>query len=322
MKYIEGRTLRRYLDDVRVAQAEKGLSAEHPGELLELFRKICDAVHAAHKLDIVHRDLKPSNIILDEKGKPYVLDFGLARSTLLGGDCTFTTTGVFLGTLRWSSPEQIDGKPEKIDQRSDVYTLGVMLYNMLTAEFPYETEGSLHEVLDNILHADPTPPSDQMNRTLAKAAKQAQHLRGKNPINKEMEAIILKALRKRPIDRYQHAGEFERDIACYLAGKPSVAGAEKVRIVRRNPLRRKTVTARAGSDTRALRKRNEPDDDTVLDPSHTQLMTTVQKIEALKSLPKLQPEQELAFLMGTAIPEAKSEGDSPALDESESTGKL
>ncbi len=202
-----------------------------PSAPLKLFLKICDAVNAAHLRGIVHRDLKPSNIRMDERGEPHVLDFGLARGSmseeLPSSSEPVTITGQFLGSLPWASPEQAEGIGQKIDMRSDVYSLGVILYQLVTGgTFPYQVVGSMRDVLNNIITAQPPAPSQILSqresRDVARRIKRAKVK--DNLINPALDAIILKSLAKRRDDRYQSAGELARDIEAYLAGRPLQAG--------------------------------------------------------------------------------------------------
>ena len=197
MDYVRGQPL-----DVWMAGAAHSIE-----ETLALFAKICNAVNAAHLRGITHRDLKPGNIRIEENSEPHVLDFGLAKVALAddsaGGATAMTMTGQFVGSLPWASPEQAEGVPGKIDIRTDVYSLGVILYQMLTGRFPYEVIGAMHDVLDRILHAEPNRPS----------AIRPQ-------INDEVETIVLKCLAKERERRYQSAGELARDIGHYLADDP------------------------------------------------------------------------------------------------------
>ncbi len=178
-------------------------------DVLRLFATICDAVNAAHVRGIIHRDLKPSNIRVDEQGKPHVLDFGLAKLTTIDGgtDLTqMTNAGQFIGSLPWASPEQAEGEPQKIDLRTDVYALGVLLYQLLAGRFPYSVSGSAHEVLSRILHEEPPRPSA--------VCPPGRRLDG------DLDTIILKCLAKERDRRYQSAGELGRDLQRYLAGQP------------------------------------------------------------------------------------------------------
>ncbi|MFA6046898.1 MAG: protein kinase [Phycisphaerales bacterium] len=200
MDYISGRTLDEVLSDKRPSVEET----------IVLFTKICDAVNAAHLKGVIHRDLKPANVRVDANGEPIVVDFGLAKisgpDAIDSGHKTpqlMTLTGQFIGSLPWASPEQAEGVPGNIDVRTDVYSLGVMLYQMLTGQFPYRVVGAMRDVLDNILRAQPAKPSTIRRQ-----------------INDEVETIVLKCLSKERERRYQSAGELARDLRRYLAGEP------------------------------------------------------------------------------------------------------
>ena len=196
MDYISGSTL-----DVWISQHDMPID-----EVLGLFGKICEAINAAHLKGVIHRDIKPANIRVDANGNPHIVDFGLARiatGTLSDDDRLMTLTGQFIGSLPWASPEQAQGIPSMIDVRTDVYSLGVTLYQMLTGRFPYQVAGAMRDVLDNILRAEPARPSTVRRR-----------------INDEVETIVLKCLSKERDRRYQNAGDLARDIAHYLRGDP------------------------------------------------------------------------------------------------------
>ncbi|MCH8150166.1 MAG: protein kinase, partial [Planctomycetes bacterium] len=195
-------------------------------EALVLFSKICDAVNAAHLRGIIHRDLKPSNILVDQAGEPHILDFGLAKTdTDELGESTqwrsMTMTGQFVGSLPWASPEQADGTPERIDLRTDVYSLGVILYQMLTGRFPYDVAGNMRDAIDNILRAEPARPS-AINRG----------------IDGEVETMLLKCLSKDRDRRYKTAGELARDLEHYRAGAPIEAKRDSTLYVLGKQLRR------------------------------------------------------------------------------------
>jgi len=216
MDYISGSTL-----DSFMAEGERGIP-----ETLEVFAKICEAVNAAHLRGITHRDLKPGNILVDGDGEPHIVDFGLAKAALEpmageGQTQIVSRTGEFTGSLPWASPEQALGNPAKIDIRTDVYSLGVVLYQMLTRTFPYAVAGNLRDVLDNILHAEPGRP-----RTL------------RREIDSDVETIVLKALAKDPDRRYQSAGELARDVRSYLAGEPIAAKRDSTLYVLGKKIRR------------------------------------------------------------------------------------
>lgn len=215
MDYISGQPLDAYLDQAQLSVRE----------VLLLFITICDAVNAAHLRGVIHRDLKPSNIRVDAGGQPYILDFGLAKIAIgevTGGSTpmAMTLTGQFVGSMPWASPEQAAGSPDRIDVRTDVYSLGVILYQMLTRRFPYPVVGNIREVIDHIVRTEPTRPS-----LLA------------DGIDDEIETIVLKCLDKEPVRRYQSAGELERDLKHYLAGEPIEAKRASTWYVLRKTLR-------------------------------------------------------------------------------------
>jgi len=249
MNYIKGLPLDTYLAEPIHPPTAKGerkngpsLSKREKGktaDILRLFAKICDAVNAAHLLGITHRDLKPGNILVDAAGEPHILDFGLAKvgdvgmisgttsvppSQEGGWGETMTITGQFIGSLPWASPEQAQGSPAKIDLRTDVYSMGVILYQMLTGKFPYPVVGNMRDVLSNIIEADPIKP-----RSIRK------------DVNEELETIVLKCLAKDCERRYQSAGELARDVRHYLAGEPIEAKRDSTLYLIRKQIRRHCV---------------------------------------------------------------------------------
>ena len=211
MDYIRGRPLH---DFVR----EKKLSLE---EALKLFSTVCEAVQYAHQRGVIHRDLKPSNIIVDAEGHPRVLDFGLAK--LLAGpiETIVTVTQDVIGTLPYMSPEQAGGSPEEVDTRTDVYSLGVILYELLTGHFPYPVVGKMGDILKHIAETPPTPPTQNWTSDSGVSSRSQKRLRlGECPIDDDVQTIILKALSKERERRYQSAGEVARDIGHYLKDDP------------------------------------------------------------------------------------------------------
>jgi len=238
MDYIAGQPLDAYMAGATEShegtktRRHKGNDTAQPGlsieSTLKLFATICEAVNAAHLRGIIHRDLKPSNIRIDETGQPHILDFGLAKVALpeisnlkseVGN--LVTITGQFVGSLPWASPEQAEGSQWKIDLRTDVYSLGVILYQMLTAKFPYDVGGPMREVLERIIHADPVRPRNVRRR-----------------VDDEVETIVLKCLQKDRDRRYQTAGELARDVRHYLAGEPIEARRDSIAYMLGKQLRR------------------------------------------------------------------------------------
>ena len=203
MEYVSGTPL-----DAFIA-SKPDLAVE---SALRLFQGMCAGIEAAHLRGIIHRDLKPANILVNDEGQPIVVDFGLAKMAAGEGGSdendesmrSMTMTGQFVGSLPWASPEQAQGSPDAIDVRTDVYSLGVILYQLLTGgKFPYQVVGKMLDVLEHILHTAPARPS-----TL------------RRQINDEVETIVLKSLNKERGRRYQSAGELKRDVERYLNGEP------------------------------------------------------------------------------------------------------
>src|SRR5205823_2028764 len=173
----------------------------------EILEKVAEAVHHAHQRGLIHRDLKPGNILVDQTGQPKILDFGVARFTDSDAQATMQTdVGQLVGTLAYMSPEQVLADPLELDTRSDVYALGVILYELLAGRLPYTISKRLHEAIQAIREEDPARLSS-VNRTY----------RG------DIETIVAKALEKDKSRRYASAAEFGADIRRYLRDEPIVA---------------------------------------------------------------------------------------------------
>lgn len=219
MDYIAGRRLDEFVFDERLSVAS----------VVRLFIKVCEAVAAAHLRGIIHRDLKPGNIRVDASGEPFVLDFGLSKR--LSDDVSdVTLSGQFVGSPLWSSPEQAAGGGAAVDLRTDVYSLGVVLYHLLTRAFPQSFGGAVLNVLRQIREEPPTPP------------------RTRNPrIPADLETIILKCLQKDAERRYQSAGDLARDLKHFLRGEAIEARRDSLSYVLRTQLRRHRVAALGGA---------------------------------------------------------------------------
>jgi len=196
---------------VRGRPLDEWVSRENPSieRRLELFRVLCDAVAHAHRRGVIHRDLKPANILITESGTPKVLDFGIARATDsdLQAPTLETGLGQIVGTLPYMSPEQVAGDSDRLDVRSDVYSLGVNLYEMLTGERPYDLSGrALAQSLRVIQEATPRAPSS-LRAALAR----------------DLDTIALKALEKDPERRYGSVQELADDVARFARHEPIAA---------------------------------------------------------------------------------------------------
>ncbi len=217
MEYIDGKPLDHYLNGTNGAPPPQ---PAHVHDLLRMFDQVCKGVEHAHRNGVIHRDLKPSNILVDRSGTPHVVDFGLAK-TLAHEDSAATLPGEFMGTFAYASPEQLKSDPDNIDTRSDVYSLGVILYQMLTKRLPFDLRGSMSEALRRITEVDPDPPSTS-----------------RPAINNELDTIVLKALSKEPGRRYQTVAALREDIDNFLSGRPLSAKRDSSLYILRKLMRR------------------------------------------------------------------------------------
>jgi serine/threonine protein kinase len=193
--------------------------SDFPRWVATLGRQAAQALEHAHAVGIVHRDIKPANLLLDTRGQLWVTDFGLAQ---MAGDAGLTVTGELLGTLRYASPEQVLARQGVVDHRSDVYSLGATLYELLTLRPVFEGRDR-NELLRQIADQEPRPP-----RSLHP------------PVPRELETVVLKALAKEPSERYPTARALADDLQRFLDNRPVLArrptATERLRkLVRRHP---------------------------------------------------------------------------------------
>ncbi len=226
MQFIEGQSLAQLLSELREGHPiptqvvkttridvhgtpSTPITSEHTTRRRDYFRRMAeltcqaaDALEYAHQAGIVHRDIKPANLLLDSMGRLWVADFGLA---LIRSDTGLTATGELVGTIRYMSPEQALGKPGLVDHRTDIYSLGATLYELLTLVPPFADEDR-QTLLRRLADEDPRSPR-QVDKSI--------------PI--ELETILIKALAKSPLDRYASAREFADDLQRFLEDRPILA---------------------------------------------------------------------------------------------------
>ena len=224
MEYVDGRTLR------DVLKTERHIM---PTRALEITAQVLQALDYSHRNGIIHRDIKPGNVMLTRSGDVKVMDFGIARA-LAQSAATVTQTAAVIGTAQYLSPEQARGEP--VDPRSDIYSAGCLLYELLTGVPPFTGDSPVAVAYQHV-REDPAPPS-QVNPDVSPA----------------IDSIVLKAMAKNPANRYQSAGEMREDIERALSGVPvqatplltdqttRMAPVSDSRVVRRQPRGRRTLT--------------------------------------------------------------------------------
>jgi|GEM_PF-530593 len=221
MELVQGQHLDQYVKDHDLSHRQ----------ILELMKVVCEAVQHAHQIGVIHRDLKPSNIIVGETGHPYVVDFGLAKSMMDAHPAaTVSLEGEVAGTPAYMSPEQAAGNADRVDTRTDVYSLGAILFTLLTGQYPHDLSGSHFDVLRRLLEEEVIQPrklSPKMDR--------------------DLESLLLKALERDPNRRYSSAAGLAEDIDNYLKGLPLIAAPQSQAYRVRSFIRRHRAGVLAGS---------------------------------------------------------------------------
>jgi predicted Ser/Thr protein kinase len=215
MEFIRGQSLMEYG------------SGQPMAARLELMIKVCEAADHAHQHGIIHRDLKPGNILVDETGQPKILDFGVARITDSDANATrHTSAGDLVGTLAYMSPEQVLADPSQLDARSDVYSLGVVLYELVAGRLPYEVSRQLPEAARAVREQDPA----------------------RLDVPRDLQIIVRKALEKDKTRRYASAAELAGDLCRYLADEPILARPPSaIYQARKFAIRRKALVSGAAA---------------------------------------------------------------------------
>ena len=235
MEYVEGVRIDKYCDDNQLSVRDR----------LEMFRRVCGAVHYAHQRLIIHRDIKPANILITKEGEPKLLDFGIAKlldpEASMAGEQTVTFAAAM--TPEYASPEQVRG--ETMTTASDVYSLGVILYELLTGQRPYRIKGrNPAEIARAITEQEPARPSTAIARSSGSSKSQ-----GPNPkiLRGDLDNIVLNAMRKESQRRYASVEQFSDDIRRYLGDRPITARKDTfsyrtVKFIKRNKVAVTTAT--------------------------------------------------------------------------------
>jgi eukaryotic-like serine/threonine-protein kinase len=249
MEYVRGEPITSYCDRQRLTTQER----------LELFIQVCEGVQHAHQKGIIHRDLKPSNVLVtvqDDRAVPKIIDFGVAKATAqpLTEHSLFTELGMIIGTLDYMSPEQAEMGGLDIDTRTDVYALGVILYELLTGALPFDRDtlrnAALDDVRRTIREKEPARPSARVKERGAASAEAAERRRTEparlaSRLRGDLDSITLKALEKDRTRRYQTANAFAMDVRRYLRHEPISAQAPSTLYRMQRFIRRHRVGAAA-----------------------------------------------------------------------------
>jgi tetratricopeptide (TPR) repeat protein len=228
LEVVEGQPLlaMKWIDGVSITHwARRGEAGRRsPRDIVAMLRKVCQALQHAHQRGVIHRDLKPSNILVDANGQPHLLDFGLAKFAASKGEPTLTISEQFIGTLRYASPEQLAGSTNEVDVRSDVFSLGVIAYQMLTGRLPFHASATASEALEAIRNTRVQRPSELQPQ-----------------IDRDLDIIVLKALSPEPQLRYQSVDALDADLERHQKGEPILARAQSTAYLVRKLIRRHKV---------------------------------------------------------------------------------
>ncbi|HEX4277630.1 MAG TPA: protein kinase [Bryobacteraceae bacterium] len=224
MEYVDGKPLTKYCDSENLPVSER----------IQLVSKLCDAVAYAHRCLVVHRDLKPDNVLVTHDGIPKLLDFGIARilESSAAGDAVQTVTLMRMATPAYASPEQIRGDPVGVG--SDIYALGVLLYELLTGRRPYRLDPLWGESARIICEQEPTRASVAVVSQKDEKTEQISHCRNttvdglRKRLSGDLDNILAVALRKDPSQRYRSVDQFQQDLENHLNGRPVMARGDSL----------------------------------------------------------------------------------------------